>query len=191
MNTLLAPAFSAASLTARFSTAVTPDGMHIITLAFVKNVPLRAFLINSWSRVVVMSKSAITPSLRGLTAIIEPGVLPITSFALFPTYLALSVRVSTATTEGSRMIMPLPLIKTRVLAVPRSIPMSFVNIFCISPLCSFYIIIRFFTAVLSYKLIIPPNSTFNNNTARKIVNYVYIFFIYFADGKIYLSAYHF
>lgn len=55
MNTLLAPAFSAASLTARFSTAVTPDGMHIITLAFVKNVPLRAFLINSCSRVVVMS----------------------------------------------------------------------------------------------------------------------------------------
>ena len=76
-----------------------------------------------------MSKSAITPSLRGLTATIEPGVLPMTSLAFFPTYFALSVRVSTATTEGSLMMIPFPLIKTRVLAVPRSIPMSFVNIY--------------------------------------------------------------
>ena len=45
--TLFAPAFSAASLTARLSTAVTPDGIQMITLAFVKKEPLRAFLINS------------------------------------------------------------------------------------------------------------------------------------------------
>ena len=35
-----------------------------------------------------------------------------------------SVRVSTATTEGSRMMMPLPFIKIKVLAVPRSTPIS-------------------------------------------------------------------
>jgi hypothetical protein len=35
--------------------------------------------------------------------------------------------VSTATTLGSLMITPLPFIKTRVLAVPRSMPTSLLN----------------------------------------------------------------
>ena len=47
MNTGFAPAFSAASFTARFSTAVTPEGIQIITLAFVKKEPRSDFLINS------------------------------------------------------------------------------------------------------------------------------------------------
>jgi hypothetical protein len=34
---------------------------------------------------VVMLKSAITPPFRGFTAMIEPGVLPIISFASIPT----------------------------------------------------------------------------------------------------------
>ena len=78
--------------------------------------------------VVAISKSAITPSLRGRTATIEPGVRPMTSLASLPTYRALSVLVLTATTDGSLITMPFPRIYTRVFAVPRSIPMSFVNI---------------------------------------------------------------
>ena len=82
MFTRFAFAFSAASLTARLSTAVTPDGMQMITLAFVPGKePFSALWMNSWSIVVVTSKSAITPSFRGRTATIEPGVLPITSLA--------------------------------------------------------------------------------------------------------------
>ena len=83
--TRLAPAFSAASLTARRSTAVTPEGMQIMTRALVKMVPCNALRINSCSMVVVMSKSAMTPSFRGRTATMEPGVLPMTSFASLPT----------------------------------------------------------------------------------------------------------
>ena len=78
--------------------------------------------------VAVMSKSAITPSFRGRTATIEPGVRPIISFAWEPTAKTVSERTSTATTDGSRITIPLPFMKTRVLAVPRSIPMSFENI---------------------------------------------------------------
>ena len=82
MFTRLAPAFSAASFTALRSTAVTPEGMQMITFALVKKkLPLRAFCINSLSMAEVISKSAITPSFKGLTAVMEPGVLPITSFA--------------------------------------------------------------------------------------------------------------
>ena len=71
-----------------------------------------------------MSKSAITPSFKGRTAVIEPGALPMTSFASWPTLLTMSVRVSTATTDGSRMMMPFPFIKIKVFAVPKSIPKS-------------------------------------------------------------------
>ena len=42
---------------------------------------LIALLINSLSMSAQMSKSAITPSLSGRTAVIEPGVLPIISLA--------------------------------------------------------------------------------------------------------------
>lgn len=98
------------------------------TLGLERKVFPTAFLINICSILAVMSKSAITPSLRGRTATIEPGVLPITSLASLPTYFTVSVRVSTATTEGSRMTMPLPFIKISVLAVPKSIPISFENI---------------------------------------------------------------
>ena len=83
IETRFAPAFWVASLTALRSTAVTPEGMQIITLTLepANALPLSAFLINSCNILVVMSKSAITPSLRGLTATIEPGVRPITSLA--------------------------------------------------------------------------------------------------------------
>ena len=47
IRTLLAPAFLQDSRTARLSTAVTPDGMQIMTLALLKIVPLRALRMNS------------------------------------------------------------------------------------------------------------------------------------------------
>ena len=78
--------------------------------------------------VAVMSKSAMTPSFNGRTATIEPGVRPIIFFASEPTASTVSERTSTATTEGSRMTIPLPFIYTRVFAVPKSIPISFENI---------------------------------------------------------------
>ena len=58
---------------------------------------------------------------------IEPGVLPTISLACEPTASTLSVRKSTATTDGSRRIIPLPFTQTSVFAVPRSIPISFEN----------------------------------------------------------------
>ena len=100
----------------------------MITRVLTNFLPFTALEMNSWSILVVMSKSAITPSLSGLTATMEPGVLPITSFASCPTYLTRSYFTSTATTLGSRIIMPFPRIYTRVFAVPRSIPISLVNI---------------------------------------------------------------
>ena len=71
------------------------------------------------SILAVTSKSAITPSFSGRTATMLPGVRPMTALASPPTQRTSSVLVSTATTEGSRMMIPLPFIYTRVLAVPR------------------------------------------------------------------------
>ena len=134
MSTGRAPAWSAASCTARRSTAVTPDGMQMMTRARANILPCMALRMNSCNKMVVVSKSAMTPSFSGRTATMEPGVRPMTSFASFPTYLARSVWVLTATTDGSRMIIPFPRTYTRVFAVPRSIPISFVNMLC-APFC--------------------------------------------------------
>ena len=126
-STWLAPAWRAASSTARRSTSVTPEGMHTTMCGRLNAVDFTAFLIKCLSMVAVMSKSAITPSLSGRTATMEPGVRPIISFAWDPTANTVSVRTSTATTEGSRITMPFPFIYTSVLAVPRSIPISLEN----------------------------------------------------------------
>jgi hypothetical protein len=79
----------------------------------------------------VTSKSLITPSLRGLMALIEPGVLPNISRATSPTasplFRTMLVPLRTATTEGSLRTMPLSRTQTRVEQVPRSIPMSILN----------------------------------------------------------------
>ena len=75
----------------------------------------------------VMSKSAMTPSFMGRTAVMFPGVLPTMSFASFPTArMLLRPMVSrwTATTEGSLITIPRPLTMMMVLAVPRSIAIS-------------------------------------------------------------------
>ena len=64
-------------------------------------------------------------------AVIEPGVLPIISLATSPTALPFCrtrlVPFLTATTVGSLSTMPSPLTQTSVLHVPRSMPMSMLN----------------------------------------------------------------
>src|SRR4030043_673237 len=72
----------------------------------------------------VISNSEITPSLRGRTAITFCGVRPIISFASAPIANGIRVRLSIATHDGSLITMPLPRTFTRVLAVPRSMPIS-------------------------------------------------------------------
>ncbi len=71
------------------------------------------------------SKSAITPSFIGFIAMILEGVLPSILFASPPTATTSLVFVFIATIEGSIKTTPLPLTKTQVFAVPRSIPISF------------------------------------------------------------------
>ena len=89
------------------------------------------FLMKYFNIASVISKSAITPSLRGRMASMEAGVLPIISFATLPTARPSRrtwlVPAFTATTDGSLITMPLPLTQTRVFAVPRSIPRSVEN----------------------------------------------------------------
>ena len=68
----------------------------------------QAFFRKISSILAVMSKSAMTPSFRGRTATMLPGVRPMTALASPPTQRTSSVLVSTATTDGSRMIMPFP-----------------------------------------------------------------------------------
>ena len=124
-DTWRAPALRVASRTARRSTSVTPEGMQMTTRGRANRLLPQAFFKKFSSMLAVMSKSAMTPSFRGRTATMLPGVRPITALASAPTQRTSSLRVSTATTDGSRMMMPLPFMYTRVLAVPRSIPISF------------------------------------------------------------------
>ena len=71
-----------------------------------------------------MSKSEITPSRSGRMAMMLAGVRPTISLASEPIASTFLVFLSMATTEGSLMTMPLPRTFTKVLAVPRSTPMS-------------------------------------------------------------------
>src|SRR6516225_4832454 len=72
----------------------------------------------------VTLKSAITPSFMGLMATMLPGVRPSISLASLPTASTSPVFLLRATIEGSLTTTPLPLAKTRVLAVPRSMARS-------------------------------------------------------------------
>ncbi len=56
----------------------------------------------------VTSKSAMTPSLSGRTALIVAGVRPSMRFASEPTACTSPLRWSIATTDGSDSTMPLP-----------------------------------------------------------------------------------
>ena len=125
-TTSRAPACITASSTARRSTSVIPDGIHTITRGFImlERASFIKLLIIAW----VMSKSAMTPSFMGRTAMMFSGVRPIMSFASLPTASTLPVYLSIATTDGSLTVIPRPLTYTRVFAVPKSIPISFANI---------------------------------------------------------------
>src|SRR5438093_1470120 len=68
-----------------------------------------------------------TPSFIGRIAMMFPGVRPSISFASLPTASTFPVFWLIATMEGSLTTIPLPLAKTIVLAVPRSIARSLEN----------------------------------------------------------------
>ncbi len=120
-----APALRAASRTARFSTSVTPDGMP-------RSIRGRGMSpIRSWTRFTkyliicsVTSKSLMTPSRSGRTAMMFAGVRPTIRFASAPMARTRLVLASMATTLGSLMTIPRSRTWTSVFAVPRSIPMS-------------------------------------------------------------------
>ena len=102
-----APALRAASRTARFSTSVTPDGMPS-SIRGRGMSPTR-----SWTRFTkyliicsVTSKSLMTPSRSGRTAMIEAGVRPTIRLASAPIARTFFVFASIATTLGSLMTMP-------------------------------------------------------------------------------------
>jgi len=79
----------------------------------------------SWrSMVWATSKLAMTPSLRGRTTSMLPGVRPSMALAAWPTAITDRCVRSSATMEGSDSTIPWPRTYTSVLAVPRSIPMS-------------------------------------------------------------------
>ena len=84
------------------------------------------FFIIFFSIKLVAVKSAIAPLFIGLIALIFSGVLPSISFASFPVARISPVIESIATTEGSLKIIPSPLRHTKIFAVPKSIPISFV-----------------------------------------------------------------
>ena len=121
----LAPAFRAASRTARFSTSVTPDGMPR-TMRGRGMRPIRSCTRCTKYLIIcsVTSKSLMTPSRSGRIAMMLAGVRPTIRFASAPIASTFLVFASMATTLGSLITMPRSRTWTSVLAVPRSIPMS-------------------------------------------------------------------
>ena len=105
-----APAFLAASSTARFSTSVTPDGIPITTRGrastektFSCTLRIKYFNISS-----VTSKSDTTPATKGRVATICAGVRPTMRLASSPIATIWPVFWFIATTEGSFITMPRP-----------------------------------------------------------------------------------
>ena len=102
--------------------------MPLGTATTMRGLAIRALLCTFWMKYrsmrSVTSKSAITPSLSGLTATMLPGVRPIMRLASTPTATTWPLLVLSATTLGSLSTMPRPRTYTSVLAVPRSTAMS-------------------------------------------------------------------
>ena len=128
--TAVAPAASAASLMARRSTWVEPQGTQMMMRGLgVSTERGCTILMNCLIICSVITKSAITPSFIGRMASMLPGTLPSMALASWPTAWITflpwgppSWRM--ATTEGSSRTMPLSRAKMRVLAVPRSMARS-------------------------------------------------------------------
>ena len=102
-----APALSAASRTARFSTSVTPDGMPS-SIRGRGIMPTRSWTLSTKYLIIcsVTSKSLMTPSRSGRTAMMLAGVRPTIRLASAPTASTRLVLASMATTDGSLMTMP-------------------------------------------------------------------------------------
>ena len=92
--------------------------------------------MNSFIMLSEAWKSAITPSFKGRIVFISSWVFPCMCFALSPTAIIFPVLRSTATIDGSSTTILLLCI-IRVLAVPKSIAISFVNTLN-SPIYLFY-----------------------------------------------------
>ncbi|MBP1653789.1 MAG: hypothetical protein H6Q28_345 [Bacteroidetes bacterium] len=105
--TSLAPACSAESRTARFSTSVTPLGTHT-TMRRLGSQLAWIFLMNSLSIPSAISKSAMTPSFIGRIVLMSRCVLPSISWASRPMATIFLVFRSNATMEGSLRTIPLP-----------------------------------------------------------------------------------
>ncbi len=104
-----APAEMAASVTARRSTDVTPEGTQIMISGL--KIRWRPWTLPmKWcSMPSVTTKSAITPSRIGRTTWIVSGARPTISSASFPTARIRVPSRFTATSEGSLMTIPSPL----------------------------------------------------------------------------------
>ena len=109
-NTWLAPALDAASLIARRSTLVDPDGTQMT----ISGQRKRLLPCTFWMKYLIIcsatSMSAMTPSRSGRMACTESGVLPIISLASSPiAFTRLTpLIVSIATTDGSLRTIPRP-----------------------------------------------------------------------------------
>ena len=79
-----------------------------------RSLPMASGPMAAGAHASVISKSAMTPSLMGRIAVIEPGVRPSISLASWPTARTLCPRPcfssTTATTDGSEQTSPLPLL---------------------------------------------------------------------------------
>ena len=95
-------------MTALCSTPVMPLG----TATTMRGLAIRVLRCTFWMKYLSMrsvtSKSAITPSLSGLTATMLPGVRPIIRLASTPTATTCPLLVFSATTLGSLRTMPRP-----------------------------------------------------------------------------------
>ena len=120
-----APALRAASRTARFSTSVTPDGMPS-SIRGRGISPTRSCTRFTKYLIIcsVTSKSLMTPSRSGRTAMMLAGVRPTIRLASAPMASTRFDFASIATTDGSLMTIPRSRTWTSVFAVPRSMPMS-------------------------------------------------------------------
>ncbi len=121
-------ACSAESRTARSSTSVLPDGtpMTMRREGEKRRLPVCTILMSPRIICSQAVKSAITPSRRGRMVRMLSCVFSYIIFAFSPTASILSVRRSSATTEGSSTTI-LSSLTMMVLAVPRSIAISCMN----------------------------------------------------------------
>ena len=118
-------ACSAESRTARSSTSVEPEGTPITMCSWGEKKRLPEWTILMSPRIICSQavKSAITPSRSGRMVLMLSCVFSYISLAFSPTASTLSVRRSSATTEGSSTTI-LSSLMIMVLAVPRSIAIS-------------------------------------------------------------------